>query len=170
MRELARSSRSSVTSNKTCGQGPGRLVAARALLVTSLVFVGCANTSTPTSAPSSPIAVVVTFVLVGDGSSFTARLNGQDFTRPGASTISLTPGTYQISGTFSGGLTVGFQTLGQGGGVVAGSPRSITGPTSQVASCAITYAGSGGSADAHAFQLEFQVAANAATACAAGAP
>jgi hypothetical protein len=136
------------------------------LLVAVLIDAACATTPAPTpSAPSSPIAIIVTFVPIGDGTSFSARLNGQDFTHGGASTIDLTSGTYQIAGSFVGaGLTVSFQTLGQSGGVVAGSTRSLAGPVSQVASCAITYAGSA------AFQVEFQVAADAARACAGAAP
>lgn len=128
----------------------------------------CASAPTATSASSSPVTFIVVFTPVGDGSSFTARLNDQNFTRAGASTASLSPGTYQIAGSFTGGgLTVAFQTLGRNGGVVAGSVRSDAGPTTQVGTCAITY---GASADARPFQLEFQVTADAAAACGGPAP
>lgn len=152
-------------------QRPGRRTAVRTLLAASLWSAACASASTSTPIAASPIEIIVVFTPIGDGSSFTARLNGQDFTHPGRSTATLPPGTYQIVGSFTGaGLTVAFQTLGGNGGVAAGSMRSDAGPATQVAACAITYGASGASAGALAFQLEFQVTSNAAAACGGAAP
>jgi hypothetical protein len=168
----ARSSRSSATSNTENDRHPDRRAAAWMLIVASLCYAACASAPTTTSVTSaSPIDIVVVFTPSGDGASFSARLNGQDFTHGGASTTSLPPGTYQMSGTFTGaGLTLAFQTLGKNGGVAAGSMRSDAGPATQVAACAIAYAGPVASTDARSFQLEFQVTANPAGACPGSAP
>ena len=120
--------------------------------------------------PSSSIDVTVVFTPVGDGSTFSAQIDGKTYTHPGQSLVSLPPGTYEIVGAFSGsGLQVGFQTLGGGGGVQSGSPRSVAGPAPQVTSCQITYT-SPDKTVSQAFQLQFQIAANAKSACAGGPP
>jgi hypothetical protein len=154
----------------TTHEHPGRNNAARALSVALLFFSGCGNTVLPAAIGPSSIEVAVVFTPVGDGTTYTAQLNGQTYTRAGLSIVNLVPGTYQMTGSFLGsGFTTGFQTTGNRGGVQSGSPRSLVGPSSLVASCGITYANSDARTVPQNFQLEFQVTADAGSAC-PGAP
>jgi hypothetical protein len=141
------------------------------MLAAIFLLWGCGDSRVPADVgPSSPVNVTVVFTPVGDGSTFSAQLNGQSFSLPGQSIVSLPPGTYQISGSFLGsGLGVGFQTLGSGGGVQSGSARSLAGPAPQVAPCGITYA-SPDKAASQSFQLQFQITADAKAACAGSPP
>ena len=162
MRALVPSWRSSVIS-----RGVKRVLLAAALLCTD-----CTSAPPGAPIPTTAIDIVVVFTPTGDGSTFNATINGQGFARGGTSTISLSPGLYQISGTFTGAaLTVGFQSLGaSGGGVLAGSPQNLSGPASQTTPCGIKYISPGASVPMAAFQLQFQVSANASGLCPGAAP
>ena len=141
------------------------------LLAAALVCAGCTNAPTGAPVPTTAIDIAVVFTPSGDGATFNATLNGQGFARGGATTVSLAPGLYQISGAFTGaGLTVGFQSLGNSGGVVAGSPQNLSGPASQTTVCGIKYISPGASVPSAAFQLQFQISANPSGLCPGAAP
>ncbi len=95
-----------------------------------------------------------------------ATLNGRTYRRSQAASfstaieVSLSPGTYTLSGTFipgpeaNDGFKVTFFSLPGAGGVLSGSLRDVSGPEPHVSDCNVTYLASGG---AQNFSLRFDV-------------
>ena len=100
------------------------------------------------------------------GISLDATLHGRTFrlSQPGpfstATQISVAPGTYTLTGTFTpggqpnDGFRVIFFSLPGTGGVLSGSIRDATGPGPQVGDCNVTYLASGG---AQSFSMRIDV-------------
>ena len=149
-----------------------RALPGRALAVALFLVAGCGSAQVPSAPLVSPIDIAIVFTPVGDGSSFSAQLNDQTYTKGGKSIATLTPGTHQITGSFHGsGFGVGFETLGAaGGGIRSGSPRSLAGPSLRTTVCAITYTNSDTPDVERNFQLLFEVTVDVGSACAGSPP
>ena len=141
------------------------------ILVGLMLGASCSTSPTAIAKPDVDVHVVFTPVAGPDGSAeFTARLENETYTTPGALKVTLSPGTHRISGSFRGaGLLLAFATIADGG-VKSGSLSSQTGPSPKVASCAITYSNQGSPAARVDFQMEFQVIDSRTGACGPPAP
>ena len=110
-------------------------------ILSVVVLTGCGTTPSPDSIPVQFLAVPAV------GGSFTLNLDGHTYTSPNLQTVVLGPGSYEVSGTVTGGavgtqLVVGFTgggTASGQGGVKSGSIVSLTGPTPVISSCGIGY-------------------------------
>src|SRR5437868_2694994 len=83
----------------------------------------CGGSSSPTQPTQQGVQVIVGFF----GAPFTATVEGRTISADGQFTFTMTPGTHEISGTFTSGLMVvsfGGGSLG-GGGVQSGSLVSL---------------------------------------------
>jgi hypothetical protein len=146
-----------------------RVMSLKVLVVALMLGAGCANS--PSAPASSNIDILIVFSPVAgpDGGEFTARLEAETYTLPGAVKATLGQGIHQITGTFRGaGFIVGFATIGEGG-VKSGSVNSLAGPSPKITSCAITYA-SQSSTERVTFQMQFQVTDSQTAACGPPAP
>ncbi len=138
----------------------------RKCVLTALVLALAAACSSPmaTDAATADVAFVVVFTPVGDGSGFSATLDGQGYTTPGATSVTLAPGAHSLAGTFHGsGLTISFQTIGEGG-VQSNSVRSVSGPSPSAGACTITYANDTPATD-RPFEIDFELDTAPANAC-----
>lgn len=154
-----------------------------AVILSALLLCACGGSSSPT-APSqatlpssnSGSGVPFTLVLQTQGNvTFRATLNGQTYTANGQFQQRLPTGIYRLSGTFtpSGQLaaevmTVAFiipLTSAASGGVLSGSVRSISGPAFIVSQCNASYAVFDGVRTPQNFEVQFEVTANANSAC-----
>ncbi len=138
-------------------------------LVLSLVLAGCAgcggdSSSVPTAPSSATMDPFVAFLSQNPG-VYTATLERQTFTASGAFQVPLALGTYTINGSFTGVLFgVGFGS-GLKGGVLSGSVRSLSGPSATVSPCNILYDNFATPSVNRTFSIQFQVTANAGSAC-----
>jgi hypothetical protein len=135
------------------------------LLVGVALTLGCGgggSVATPTGPGSSSVPIGVGFNI--QGGTYSATLNGQTYSGAGPYQISLAPGSYEITGTYSGGsLIVAFvSTLPSGGGVQSGSARSLSGPAVVTQACGIGYAAQFGS---QPFRLRFTVTTDPNSKC-----
>lgn len=92
---------------------------------------------------------------------FTATLAGRQFTNDGAFQISLEPGVYEITGSFTSvSASFGF-SHGTNGGVQTGSVQSLEGRIHSFDQCRLTYINpSGIDGVRHSFRLRFAVTRN----------
>jgi hypothetical protein len=122
---------------------------------------------------NSGIDVMVIFSPVAGpdgGAEFTAQMENETYTRPGAVTAALGPGDHQIAGSFRGaGFVVGFATIAAGG-VKSGSVKSVAGPSPQISPCAINYVNKDSPTARVNFQLQFDVTESQTGACGPPAP
>lgn len=137
-----------------------------ALLLGALVLsVSCGGGSGAPTAPggSSSIQFLVA-IGVSAGGSYSATLNNQTYTAGNGFQASLAAGTYEMSGTYTGGtLIVGFgSTSLTGGGVQSGSVQSLSGVTLGVQPCGVIYSEGGGT---RSFRARFTVGTNANNTC-----
>lgn len=144
-----------------------RLIMMRSRDVAVVLFVLLAAcSSNGNKSPTSPTesgspTVVVGFVPAGG--TYTATLNNQTYTTTGGFVVTLSPGTYEISGSFAAaGFGIGFGNV-LGGGAESGSIRSLSGPGSSVTSCGVTYTSSG--SGAQQFRMSFRVTTTVGSAC-----
>jgi hypothetical protein len=107
------------------------------LILLALCSMRCGgNGSTPTQPSAQTVSVTVGLT----GAPFTATVEGRIISADGLYTVPMTPGTHEISGTFSSGLMVvafaGAGTLANGG-VRSGSLVSVEGLAPNVLPCGI---------------------------------
>ena len=147
-----------------------RWAAGGTLVVSALLVTGC-------EAPFDPDApwFVVTFELQ-QGHSYQAEFGSvadpdflrfsdvgrgvpfDDFFTP------FPPGTYQLSGTYTGGaLRISFGSRNGGAGAEAGSISSLEGPGAVVSSCSVEYADVGSGPET--FRLELEVSPHGSHTC-----
>jgi hypothetical protein len=133
-------------------------------VLTLAMAVCCTSPVSTESTAAADISFVIVFTPEGDGSSFSATIEGQTYTAPGAVSVSLAPGPHALTGTFDGsGFSVGFQTIGQGG-VVSGSVRTTSGPSAKTSACSVTYSNDTPSVRRD-FEVSFELDAEPARAC-----
>ena len=146
-----------------------------ALVVAMVTMPGCSGDGGDGS-PTSPsvgggggnqLYVVFTPANVGSVTgTYTAQLNNQTYTAAGGFPVSLAAGTYEISGSFTGGgFGIGFTRV-LGGGAESGSLRSITGPqpdTSQP--CSLLYFNMNTPTVRRDFRMQFRVTDSTTTSC-----
>jgi hypothetical protein len=133
-----------------------------------LAVMASASCASPVASERAPADVrfTVVFTPEGDGSGFSAQIEGQTFTLPGQTSVTLAPGEYTLSGAFHGSrLSVGFVTIGgQPGGVLSGSMRSTAGPAPDVAACTVAYTNDTPITD-RPFSIDFTVTDAPSQAC-----
>ena len=151
------------------------------VLVFAVVFLagamGCGGNGVPVNpySPSVPSKVSVRMlVAVVGGGSYTALINGQIYPTTGVYLSSGTyydeysaafsPGTYEISGSYSGGrMIIGFKSISpSAGGVQFDSVHSLAGSVMVASSCSIVYSEGFGM---QTFRLRFTVGTNPNSAC-----
>lgn len=97
--------------------------------------------------------------------TYSAQFQGQTYTAAGSFEFKLAPGTYTVTGSFTGtALGIGFVALD--GGVQSGSLKSLSGPAPDVESCSVIYFATG--LQARTFQLQFMVTKNTGSVCQGG--
>jgi hypothetical protein len=146
-------------------KGGSRTIRAAFLLaaVGSLTACGGGGGSPVSPSPTTTVSFLEAFAVTGLG-TYSATLNGQTYTAQGGFSIGLPPGTYELSGSYTGGtMIVGFASapLSQGG-VQSGSVQSLAGSILAVTSCGATYSEGTGT---QAFRLRFTVGTNPNSAC-----
>jgi hypothetical protein len=143
----------------------------RALLLLCAV-AACTTSGESVAAPGTAYNVYIAFTPVAPGATgFSAQLDGRTYDSAGATTVNLTSGTHQMTGTYRGsGFGVGFATTDAAGGVKSGSVRTLAGPSPRTSACSITYASADTPDDQHGFQFEFTVDAKSAGLCASPVP
>lgn len=137
-----------------------------ALLLGALVLsVSCgAGVGAPTAPGGSNSIDFLVAIGVSAGGSYSAALNNQTYTAGNGFQASLTAGTYEMSGSYTGGtLIIGFgSTSFLGGGVQVGSVQSLSGVTLAVQPCGVIYSDGAGT---RSFRVRFTVGPNANGAC-----
>lgn len=109
------------------------------------------------------VSFLVTF-LVPSGGTYTATLNNTTYTATGGFPLTLPPGTYEISGSFTGGVFgLGFGTT-TGAGVESGSVRNLAGGDASVGSCGVNYVSLTNTA-MQQFRVQFRVTTNTGSVC-----
>jgi len=139
-------------------------------LTLALLFIAGCSMSQPATGSSASYNVNIIFTPVAPGpTGFSAQLDGKTYSSAGVSTVNVTTGTHQITGTFTGsGFVVGFATIEAAGGVKSGTVLSVSGPSPTVSGCAVTYASADTPAAQHAFQVGFTVDSQSSGALCAG--
>lgn len=130
-------------------------------LVLLSVGIGCCGGSPTSPSPTNQASVVVAFV----GAPFTATVEGRTISADGQFTIPMSPGTHEISGSYSSGLLViafGGAALGSGG-VQSGSVTNVEGVFSQIQQCAIGWGDF--TRVSRTFRVRFTVTTNSLGAC-----
>lgn len=126
--------------------------AIQAILCGATLISGCGRAATE---PTGPEITVIIAIVASSDAQFTAVFDADTIRAPGAYTATLTPGTYRIGGSFSGGaLGIGFSSLSSGG-VQYGSVKSIR-PPADVDPCQVSYFGSE-ETQPQKYELEFRV-------------
>jgi hypothetical protein len=143
----------------------------KTFLVGLMLVASCA--SSPLTPTNSSIDILVVFSPVAGpdgGGGFTAKIENDTYTTPGAIKATLSPGIHQIAGSFQGaGFVVGFATIAAGG-VKSGSVNSVAGPSPKISSCAINYVNQDSPAARVDFQMQFQVTDSQTAVCGPPAP
>jgi hypothetical protein len=143
-------------------------------LTLALLFVAACSMSDSSTGPSASYDVNIIFTPVAppNDAGFSVQLDGKTYDASGVSTVSVSSGAHQMTGTYRGsGFVVGFATVDLGGGVKSGSVHSVSGPSPKEIACAVTYSSSDTANAQHAFQLAFTVdAKSSGTLCGGPAP
>jgi hypothetical protein len=133
----------------------------RGVLLGALLITGCGRFTT--APPDSEISVIIAIVASSDV-RFSAEFDGDTIRSPGAYTVVLSPGTYEIKGSYSGGtLAIGFSSF-SAGGVEYGSVKSLSGPRAGVDPCQVTYSEVENTGP-KPYRIEFRVTGDDLNAC-----
>lgn len=131
-----------------------------AAVVAAVLVQGCSGL------PTSPSKVDVIVAFTSSGGTYSATLNGQTYSAEGGFPVSLSPGTHTISGSFRASIFgIGFGSAVGGGGVLSGSPRSVTGSGAEVGSCQVSYSNFSTPGTTRTFSVTFQTTSSAGSAC-----
>jgi len=141
------------------------------LVVMSASLLGCGGDGSPTG-PSGGSGVRIVMSVPVFGSPISLSVSGQTISVSGAFEIRLSAGTQTMNGSFNPNEQVVSQ-LGisfirhpaGGGGVRAGSLRSLTGPVLQTHPCTIVYSTLQGTTEPQSFSFEFEVTTDANSSC-----